>query len=192
MKLLHPVASVAFAFAAAAAIARSSDALSSLSGRFDNHAQVAHQPRDAKPPIPHVTVTIEPTARKDWSLWHVDVQTGSGKYDQTWAMQRRTMYDGSSALIPYYELHQTKQPKATAFDPEDWLSLEACALRGDPGKVPFRAISEGAPCVAVTLGIGARRALLPVGIDYQADSLRLAMDLLGERMQIDAKREAAG
>ncbi|MFT3792169.1 MAG: hypothetical protein QM741_14095 [Rudaea sp.] len=103
-------------------------------------------------------------------------------------MQTRTEHDGSRALVPYYQLHQDAPPTAAAFDPEQWLSLEACALRGKFGARRIEAMSEGEPCVAVTMGVGARRALLPVGIVREADRLRVDLNLYGTRTHIDARR----
>ncbi len=160
-----------------------------LQGRFDNREQVAKAPADGANPIPHVTVVIEPTPQKGWSLWHVHLETDpQTSYDQTWAMQTRVEHDGSGALVPYYELHQTSDPAAGAFNPQEWLSLEACALRGAIEKTRFAGLSEGEPCVAVSMSVGARRALLPVGFEREGEWLHLDLGLRGERTRIDARR----
>ncbi len=49
-----------------------------LAGSFDNAAQIAQDRGRASPqvpPLPHVTVTVEPTQRAGWELWrvHMDV-----------------------------------------------------------------------------------------------------------------------
>jgi hypothetical protein len=161
-------------------------------GRFDNAAQAGQAVPGSDHPIPHVTLTIEPTPKKDFALWHVHIETGpDAKYDQTWAIQTRIEHDGSVALVPYYQLHQDSTPDAATFDTPGWLSLEACALRGDPGKAPFHAMSEGEPCVAASMNVGARRALLPVGVERDGNALELDMNLFNTRMRIDAKRDAA-
>jgi hypothetical protein len=160
-----------------------------LQGTFDNRQQVANAPAGADSAIPHVTIVIEPTPQKEWSLWHVHIETDpESKFDQTWAMQARVEHDGSGALVPYYQLKQASDPVASAFDPKDWLSLEACALRGDFNKARIEAMSEGEPCVAVSMSVGARRALLPVGFVSEGRTLHLDMNLHGARTRIDADR----
>ncbi len=160
-----------------------------LRGRFDNHEQVDKAQRGGEPAIPHVSVAIEPTPQNNWSLWHVHVQTDpESSFDQTWAMEARVEYDGSGSLVPYYQLHQTAEPAAAAFDPHDWLSLEACALRGEFAKARVKGISEGEPCVAVSMSVGARRALLPVGFAREGEWLHLDMNLRNVRARIDARR----
>ncbi len=137
-----------------------------LRGRFDNHEQVDKAQRGGEQAIPHVTVAIEPTPQNNWSLWHVHVQTDpESSFDQTWAMEARVEYDGSGSLVPYYQLHQTAEPAAAAFDPHDWLSLEACALRGGlrqgtcAGHLRGRAVRS-----AVSMSVGSRGARCwPVG-----------------------------
>lgn len=156
----------------------------SLAGRYDNAEQV--KPDGA---VPHVVITIEPTAEREWTLWSVHVETdATTSYDQTWAMQSREEYDGSSALIPYYQLKQDSRPDAARFTPDGWLSLEACALRGPIAKDRVEGASEGEPCVAVSMGVGARRALLPVGFVREGDRLHVDLNLRGVRTGIDAKR----
>ena len=160
-----------------------------MQGRFDNGAQVAKGAADAAHATPHVTVTIEPTAKPDWSFWHVHIQTDpESTFDQTWAMQARTEHDGSHALIPYYQFKQESEPTAATFDPNGWLSLEACALRGKASATRMEGFSEGEPCVAVSMSVGARRALLPVGFMREGDALQLDMNLRSVRTRIDAVR----
>ena len=160
-----------------------------LVGTFDNAAQVAKAPSGAEQPIPHVTVKIEPTPQKDFSLWHVRIQTDAeSTFEQTWAMQTRIEHDGSGALIPYYQLHQDSVPSAAAFDGQGWLSLEACALRGNFTPTRLQGMAEGEPCVAVSMSVGARRALLPVGLVRDGEWLHLDMNLRGVRTRIDARQ----
>jgi len=171
----------------AAAVQAKAQAL--LPGTFDNAAQVSKAPAGAEQPLPHVTIKIESTPQKDFSLWHVRIQTDpESTFEQTWAMQLRIEHDGSGALIPYYQLHQDSMPTAAAFDGQGWLSLEACALRGEFTATHLKGIAEGEPCVAVSMSVGARRALLPVGFTREGDWLRLDMNLRSVRTRIDAKR----
>ena len=132
-----------------------------LAGRYDNSAQVAQAQGTAtaeNPAPPHVAVTIEPTQQADWALWrvHMDVDADTA-LDAVWAMNTsRRAFDKSLALIPY-TLHPSVSSatlNASAFDESQWLSLEACALRGDFGKSRITAHSEGEPCAAAGIGIG--------------------------------------
>ncbi len=160
-----------------------------LPGTFDNTQQVAEAPAGAGQPVPRVTIKIEQTPQKDFSLWHVRVQTDAeSTFEQTWAMQTRIEHDGSGALIPYYQLRQDSAPSAAAFDAQGWLSLEACALRGNFTPTHLQGMAEGEPCVAVSMSVGARRALLPVAFAREGEWLHLDMNLRGVRTRIDAKR----
>ncbi|HZX92325.1 MAG TPA: hypothetical protein VFE67_16935 [Rudaea sp.] len=171
------------------AAATQAQAQSLLPGTFDNAAQVAKAPTGAEQPVPHVTVRIEQTPQKDFSLWHVRIQTDAeSTFEQTWAMQTRIEHDGSGALIPYYQLHQDSVPSAAAFDGQGWLSLEACALRGNFTQTRLQGMAEGEPCVAVSMSVGARRALLPVSFAREGEWLHLDMNLRSVRTHIDAKR----
>ena len=159
-----------------------------LQGRFDNAEQIAKAPSGANG-LPHVTVTIEPTAQADWTLWHVRLEVDAeNAFDQAWAMQVRHEHDGSTALIPYYQYKPTGPATAATFDPKTWLSLEACALRGDFSNTHIQGMSEGEPCVAVTMSIGPLRTLLPVGIDREGEWLHLDLNYHGARTRIDAHR----
>ena len=170
-----------------ATIAAKAQAL--LPGTFDNAAQVASAPAGGEQPLPHVTIRIETTPRQDFSLWHVRVQTDpESTYEQTWAMQTRIEHDGSGALVPYYQLHQDSAPAAATFDGQGWLSLEACALRGAFAPARLQGFAEGEPCVAVSMSVGARRALLPVSFVREGDKLRVDLNLRGLRTRIDAVR----
>jgi len=163
-----------------------------LQGRFDNREQAAQASTGAEPAIPKVTVTIEPTPQKDWALWRVRVETDADStYEQTWAMQTRVEHDGSRSLVPYYQYKQATAPAAAEFKADEWLSLEACALRGTFTGTRIEAMSEGEPCVAVTMSVGARRALMPVGIVREGDWLHVDLNLRGARTRIEAKRAAA-
>ena len=160
-----------------------------LQGRFDNAEQIAKAPSGAASGLPHVTVTIEPTAQPDWTLWHVRLEVDAENvFDQAWAMEVRHEHDGSTALIPYYQYKPTGPATAATFDPKTWLSLEACALRGDFSNTRIQGMSEGEPCVAVTMSIGPLRTLLPVGIDCEGEWLHLDLTYHGARTRIDARR----
>ena len=198
MRTVMKLAAMALALADAGAVAapkppgaapRADDIGRMLAGHYDNRAQIAKTPSSAEQALPHVTIDVEPTPEKDFALWRVHVETApDATFDQTWAMQARIEHDGSGALVPYYQLHQDAPPSAASFDPKGWLSLEACALRGDFGAKRLEGLAEGEPCVAVSMSVGARRALLPVAFVRSGDSLQVDLNLRGRRTHIEARR----
>ena len=190
LRALLVLVSSGVAHQAIAADAKQPTANVLLQGRFDNREQVAAAQPGAESPVPHVTIAIEPTSQSDWSLWHVHLETDpENSFDQTWAMQTRREYDGSTSLIPYYQYKPTGPATAASFDStKSWLSLEACALRGEFGKTRIKSMSEGEPCVAVTMSIGPLRTLLPVGIEREGEWLHLDLNYRGARTRIDARR----
>lgn len=173
-----------------------------LAGRYDNSAQVA-QGREAgeKPPPQHVTITIEPTQLPDWELWrvHMDVDPAVAQsagsdtsLDAVWAMNiSRMANDNSIQLIPY-----TLNPsvnaatvQASAFDEAQWLSLEACALHGAFAR--SRIVAQAAAdemCVAITMGLGGKRAFLPPWIERDGDWLRVQLIYFGKPWRVFARR----
>jgi len=158
-------------------------------GHYDNRAQTAKTPGKSEHAMPQVEVSIEATPQEDISLWHVHLQAeADAASDQTWAMQTRTEYDGSVALIPYFQLKQVAPAAAAGFDAHDWLSLEGCALRGEVGRKHVRIQADGMPCAVVSMNVGPRRALLPVGIEREGSRLRLDFDLGGKRARIELNR----
>jgi hypothetical protein len=179
----------AAAYAAPSHDDRAASASALLVGKFDNRQQVDKAAQNGDAP-PHVVVTVEAVPVKNWSMWHVHLETDpQTSYDQTWIVETRIEHDGSIALIPYYELRQETPPTVAEFDQSKWLSLEACALRGSFRQAHVDGLSEGEPCVAASMSVGARRALLPVGIVREGDWLHLDFNLRGARTRIDARRE---
>ena len=157
-----------------------------LVGRFDNKVQSDRSPADHR--VPHVVVDIKGALQPNWTLWAVHVEADPAtSYDQTWAMHSETL-NGVGALVPYYQLKQETPPSAARFDPTAWLSLEACAMRGKSGSRQMQGFSEGEPCVAVSMNIGARRALLPVAYEVDGNALHIDLNLRGERTAIVADR----
>jgi hypothetical protein len=174
-----------------------------LAGRYDNSAQVARDEAQ-NPPPQHVTVTIEPTPQADWELWrvHMDVDpevaasAGSDtSLDAVWAMNiARKPEDNSLQLIPY-----TLSPSvdiatlsAAAFDKTQWLPLEACTLRGEfhPSHIVVQ-VPPDEMCVAVTMGLGGKRAFLPSSVEREKDWLHVQLMYFGRPWQVDARRVTA-
>jgi hypothetical protein len=173
-----------------------------LAGRYDNSAQVAQGKATGSSPAPqHVTITIEPTQQADWELWHVHMDVDAAvaqsagseiSLDAVWAMNlARGTDDKSLELIPF-----TLNPsvdaatvKASAFDKTQWLSLEACALRGNFAKSPLVAqVPPNEMCVAETMGLGGKRAFLPTWIKRDGDGLQVQLIYFGKPWRVEARR----
>lgn len=175
-----------FLFAGAATLAGGETTEDLLVGRFDNKAQISKATEDHS--VPHVVVAVESTPCSGWTLWRIRVETDSdGSFEQTWAMYEERR-DHHAALVPYYQLKQNSAPAAASFDPGQWLSLEACTLRGGFSTKNMSGFAEGEPCVAVSMNVGARRALLPVAFETNGKVLRVDLNLRGQRTQIVADR----
>ena len=173
-----------------------------LAGRYENSAQVAQGKRSREnPPPQHVTITIEPTQQPDWELWrvHMDVEPAVAQsagsdtsLDAVWAMNvSRAANDNSIQLIPYTLSPSVNAAtvKASAFDQAQWFSLEACALHGDFGK--SRIVAQAAAdemCVAITMGLGGKRAFLPSWIEAKGDWLRVQLIYFGKAWRVAARR----
>lgn len=174
-----------------------------LAGRYENSAQVARD-KAQRPPPQHVTVTIESTPEADWELWRVhmdvdaDVAESAGSdtsLDAVWAMNiSRKPGDASFQFIPY-----TLRPsvdiaslRASAFDKTQWLPLEACALRGSfrASRLDIR-VPPDEMCVAVTMGLGGKRAFLPNSVEHEGDWLHVQLMYFGRPWRVDARRVTA-
>jgi hypothetical protein len=176
-----------------------------LAGRFDNAAQVT-QDQDRRrqtaqdAPLPHVIVTVEPTQRSDWELWrvHMDVDPEVAReagadtsLDAVWAMNiSQRGIDHSLQLIPYSLRASVNiaAVKAASFDEAQWLSLEACALRGQFDATHI-AVQVGGDemCVAAAMGLGGKLAFLPSLIEREGDSLHYQLMYLGNPLRVDAR-----
>jgi hypothetical protein len=175
-----------------------------LAGRYENTAQVARgKAAGEQPPPQRVTISVEPTPRAGWQLWrvHMDVDTDVAQsagsdtsLDAVWAMNLLRTPDGKELqMIPY-----TTKPsvdagslQASAFDPAQWLPLEACMLRGDFGKTRVAAqMPPDEMCVASTMNLGGKRAFLPNAIRADDDWLHVQLMYFGKPWRVDARRVA--
>lgn len=173
-----------------------------LAGRYDNSAQVAKD-KAKHPPSQHVTITIEPTPQADWELWrvHMDVDpevaasAGSDtSLDAVWAMKfSRNPRNKSLQLIPYAPRPSIDIAtlSASAFDETQWMSLEACALEGDfrTSRIAIQ-VPPDEMCVAVTMGLGGKRAFLPNSVEREGDWLHVQLMYFGRPWRVDARRLA--
>jgi|GEM_PF-1843714 hypothetical protein len=174
-----------------------------LAGKFDNAAQVAQdrmRPSVQSPPVPHVSITVEPTQRSGWELWrvHMDVDPEVAReagadtsLDAVWAINISPNTDDKSyQLIPYSVRPSVNSAavKASAFDEAQWFALEACALRGDFGPARIAAqVSGDEMCVAAAMGLGGKRAFFPSSIERKGDWLHYQLMYLGNPLRIDAR-----
>jgi hypothetical protein len=174
--------------------------LAALAGRYDNAAQVARE-KDHTPAPQLVTITIEPTPQTGWQVWHVHMDVdpavaqaaGSDtSLDAFWAMHIVSRAPGKPLQwVPY-----TLRPgldgaalKSAAFDRTQWLELGACALEGEISESRI-AVQTPADemCVAITMGLGGKRAFLPSSIEREGDSLQVQLIYFGEPWRVDARR----
>jgi hypothetical protein len=166
---------------------------SALVGDFDNHEQVwaaAEQGANALAP-PHVVVTIEPTGRDGWSIWHVRLDAAT-PLDASWAMQHIDADAGALELRPHRPITQTPAT-GRQFDPAQWVSLEACALRGTVTPAGLRAAVDVAACTALAPGIGPQTALLPLAVEHEGEWLHVRLyadQARGATARADARKIA--
>jgi len=176
-----------------------------LAGHFDNADQVTQdrvRPSVQSAPVPHVSITVEPTQRSGWELWrvHMDVDPEVAReagadtsLDAVWAINISPNADDKSyQLIPYSVRPSVNSAavKAAAFDEAQWFALEACALRGDFGASRIVAqVSGDEMCVAAAMGLGGKRAFFPSSIERQGDWLHDQLMYLGNPLRIDARAQ---
>ncbi len=172
-----------------------------LAGRYDNLEQVAGG-KAQHPPPQHVTITVEPTSSPGWELWrvHMDVDpevaqsAGSDtSLDAVWAMNITPTADGRSLQMIPYTLRPSvdiSSVAASAFDPSQWLSLEACTLHGNfrPSQIVVQ-VPPDEMCVAATMGLGGKRAFLPSAVEREGDWLHAQLMYFGRPWQVDAHRD---
>jgi len=112
--------------------------------------------------------------------------------DAVWAMNLiRHDPHNTLQLIPYTLLPSVhmESVKASDFDEKQWLSLDACVLAGR--FAPSRIVAEAptdATCVAATMGLGGKRALLPTSVEREGNRLRVQLIYFGKPWRVDARR----
>jgi hypothetical protein len=140
-------------------------------GEFDNHEQVwaAHEKSATALVPPHVVITLMPTPRDDWSIWHIRLDVAT-PIDAVWAMQLVHGADGTVTLLPYRAL--VAAPAAgPKFDVKQWTPLDACALGGKITATNIHVTANVAACAAIVPGIGAQASLLPLAIEREGEWL---------------------
>ncbi|MEP7042310.1 MAG: hypothetical protein ABI843_04575 [Dokdonella sp.] len=140
-------------------------------GIFDNHEQVwSVSEKAASGAPPHVVLTIEPTPQADWSIWRVHLDAAAS-VDAVWAMQRVGAGDAAAFLLPHRAMDASAMANAGAFDPKQWIALNACALRGTITPLALHVAADIAACTTLAPGLGAQTALLPVAIEREGEWL---------------------
>ncbi len=161
-----------------------------LEGDFDNNEQVwSARESDAVNPVPHVVVSLESTARDDWMLWRVHLDSAP-PVDVTWAMHRIAANVGVVTLLPHRAL-VAAPATGEAFDPQQWTPLDACALRGTATTSGIRVVANADSCTTIAPGIGAQAALLPLAIEREGEWLHLRLyadQARGAQARLDARK----
>ena len=139
-------------------------------GEYDNHEQSASAPGLS---VPHVRFVITPLPQPGWYAWNV-TQTGAGGLSTTWAISSFKSVNGSLSLTPYRALSKTPSLDQQ-FDPNQWVALDACTLRGAVVADGVEAKADLASCTTVAPGVGAAAALLPLSIQHDGESLRVRL-----------------
>jgi len=161
-----------------------------LEGDFDNHEQVwSAREAGAADAAPHVLVSLAPTARDDWSLWRIRVDS-TPAMDATWAVRRIAADKGAVTLLPHRAL-VAAPGTGEAFDPRQWTPLDACALRGTTTASAIQATADIAACATIAPGIGAQAALLPLAVEREGEWLHVRLyadQARGAQARSDARR----
>ncbi|HEU4665867.1 MAG TPA: hypothetical protein VFS55_17700 [Dokdonella sp.] len=161
---------------------RAAPLVSSLQGDYDNHEQVwsaRENPSLIAPP--HVLVTIEDTARDDWTVWRVRLDA-STPLEASWALRQTTAADGGVVWLPHRPI--VAQPaRGKDFDVAQWTPLDACALRGQRRTQGLQYAADANACAVLAPGIGSDAALLPLAVELDGEWLHL-------RLYVDQARGA--
>ncbi len=155
-------------------------------GEYDNHEQVVQAQGSA---VPRVRLEITPLQKPGWYSWNVR-HSGSSELTTTWVMRSLKSVNGTLELTPYRALLETPT-LGKDFNPDQWVALEACALRGSATASGLSVRSDLPTCSTVVPGIGATAALLPLTVDHDGDSLRVRLyadQARGPDARVDARK----
>ncbi|MBL0164038.1 MAG: hypothetical protein IPP82_10480 [Xanthomonadales bacterium] len=139
-------------------------------GEYDNHEQVASGDASL---VPRLRFEITPLQKAGWYVWNIHL-SGSSELTATWVMRSLKSVDGSLQLTPYRAMAATPA-LGKDFDPDQWVALDACALRGAATASGLKVHADLATCVTVAPGIGTAAALLPLSIEHDGDALRVRL-----------------
>lgn len=139
-------------------------------GTYDNHEQVA---QSSSIPVPWVRFEISPLQEAGWYLWKVR-QTGDTELEATWAIRSLKSLDGSVVLTPWRALVAVPGV-GKDFDPDQWVALDACTLRGAMTSGGLGVRADLPSCATIAPGVGPSVALLPIAIDHAGDALRVRL-----------------
>lgn len=153
-------------------------------GEYDNHEQVV---RADTADVAPVRIRISPLSKAGWYVWDVDF-SGSTPLSARWLMRSFKSVNGSVTLTPY-RAPADGVDSGKKIDPDAWIALDACALRGVATENALDVKSDLASCTTLAPGIGASAALLPINIHH--DGERLDVRLYADQARgPDAKSEA--
>lgn len=155
-------------------------------GEFDNHEQV-FQAKSAS--LPRVTLTSSSLSSSGWLLWRMRL-TAATPLEAMWLLRVDAAADGSVVLTPHRAL-VAGAAADKAFDPKQWLALDACALRTGATSSATRLSADPARCATVAPGLGVGAALLPLAIEQNGEVLRVRLfsdQARGENVTNDMRR----
>jgi len=139
-------------------------------GEYDNHEQATQTSALA---IPRVRFVITPLQQSGWYEWKVTL-SGTTELSATWVVRSLKRVDGSLELTPYRALVDNP-PLGKDFNLQQWVALDACALRGAATASGLKVSADLPGCSTVAPGIGASAALLPLTIEHDGDALRVRL-----------------
>ncbi len=139
--------------------------------------------------VPHVRFEIRPLLKPGFYAWKVRL-SGSSELTATWLMRSLKRVDGSLELTPYRALVSSPSLDKD-FDTNQWVALDACALRGAATASALEVRADQASCSTVAPGVGASAALLPLTIEHDGDALRVRLyadQARGPEALVEARR----
>lgn len=137
-------------------------------GEYGNHEQAT---RSTTTGVPRLRVHIAPLQKNGWYFWRVRM-TAASEFSAVWAIRSDRSANGGVVLTPFRPL--VAEPALGAdFDLEQWVALDACALKGKVDASGMHARAEPEACAILMPGIGASAALLPLEIAHDSDWLRV-------------------
>lgn len=155
-------------------------------GEYSNHEQVTQASGTV---IPRARIVVAPMQKAGWYSWKVQLSTTTA-FSAVWAVRSDKSANGTVVLTPFRPL--VAEPALGAeFDLQQWVALDACALKGNVGAQGLQAKGEVESCAILMPGIGASAALLPLEIAHDHEWLRVRFysdQARGPDARIEARR----
>ena len=155
-------------------------------GEYSNHEQVTLASAAA---IPRARIVVAPLQKAGWYSWKVQL-SATTEFSAVWAIRSDKSANGAVVLTPFRPL-VAEPALSTGFDLQQWVALDACALKGNVDAQELQAKADVATCAILMPGIGASAALLPLEITHGDEWLRVRFysdQARGPDARIDARR----